>query len=68
MNYIAVLGSGTTPTILDNVTGQISSVMNMMIDIITTVLANPFFAFLMAVGFVSIGLHIFSRVKGASLS
>ena len=55
-----------TTTVVDSIIAQISAVVQMMIDIMTSLLANPFFAFLFAVGFVSIGLHLINVAKGVS--
>lgn len=52
-----------TTTVVDAIISQISSVIQMMIDIMTTLLGNPFFAFLFAVGFVSMGMRLIKKAK-----
>ena len=67
MNTIAVLAEGTVSTAgVTEILAQISAVVQLMIDIMVTLLSNPFFAFMFAVGFVSIGLHLINVAKGVS--
>lgn len=68
MYNFAIVATGSTPTVLENITAQISPVFTMMGELITSMFANPLFAFLMAVGFIGIGLRVFRKVKGASSS
>ncbi len=65
MNLMLV-ASGTSPTVVDNITAQISPVITMMIDIMTSLLGNPFFAFLFACGFVRIGMSLIKKAKKTS--
>lgn len=50
-------------TVVDDIVAQIQPVINMMISIMTTLLGNPFFAFLFACGFVRIGMSLIRRAK-----
>lgn len=52
-----------TSTVVDDIVAQIQPVINMMISIMTTLLGNPFFAFLFACGFVRIGMSLIRRAK-----
>ena len=56
----------TTPTSVDNVIAQIQPVITMMIDIMTALLGNVFFAFLFACGFVRIGMSLIKKAKKTS--
>lgn len=56
----------TTPTVVDNIIAQIQPVIQMMIDIMTTLLGNVFFAFLFACGFVRIGMSLIKKAKKTS--
>lgn len=58
--------SGGTSTVVDNVIAQIQPVVTMMIDIMTTLLGNVFFAFLFACGFVRIGMSLIRKAKKTS--
>lgn len=58
--------SGGTGTVVDNVIAQIQPVVTMMIDIMTTLLGNVFFAFLFACGFVRIGMSLIRKAKKTS--
>lgn len=53
----------STSTSVDLIIAQISSVITMMIDIMTSLIANPFFAFLFACGFVGIGMRLIKKAK-----
>ena len=55
-----------TSNIVTDVIGQISSVITMMIDIMTALLANVFFQFLFACGFVRIGFSLIKKAKKTS--
>ena len=63
MNAALIL---TTPTPVDQVLAQVSQVITLMIDVMTSMLANPFFAFLFACGFVRIGMSLIRKAKKAS--
>lgn len=63
--YLIILSGGTT-TIVDNITAQVQPVITLMIDIMTDLLANPFFCFLFACGFVRIGMSLIRKAKKAS--
>lgn len=52
-----------TTTSVDLIIAQISSVITMMIDIMTSLIQNPFFAFLFACGFVGIGMRLIKKAK-----
>lgn len=54
------------PTPVDNIIAQVSQVITLMIDVMTDLLANPFFAFLFACGFVRIGMSLIKKAKKAS--
>lgn len=56
----------TSTTVVDNILGQVSPVVTLMIDIMTDLLANPFFCFLFACGFVRIGMSLIRKAKKAS--
>ena len=56
----------TSTTVVDNIIAQVTPVITMMIDTMTTLLGNPFFCFLFATGFVSIALHLINVAKGVS--
>lgn len=56
----------TTPTPVENVIAQIQPVITMMIDIMTALLGNVFFAFLFACGFVRIGMSLIKKAKKTS--
>lgn len=58
--------TGTNTAGVTEIIGQISAVVQMMIDVMVTLLSNPFFAFLFAVGFVSMALHLINVAKGVS--
>lgn len=55
-----------TSNIVTDVIGQISSVITMMIDIMTALLANVFFQFLFACGLVRIGFSLIKKAKKTS--
>lgn len=59
----AVALSGTNPTVVDNITAQINPIITMMMDIMTTLLGNPFFCFLFGCGFVRIGMSLIKKAK-----
>lgn len=50
----------TTPELI---VAQVGNVVTMMIDIMTDLVANPFFAFLFACGFVGIGMKLIRKAK-----
>lgn len=52
--------------IVTDITGQISSVITMMINIMEALLANVFFQFLFACGFVKIGFSLIKKAKKTS--
>lgn len=56
----------TTPTPVENIIAQIQPVITMMIDIMTALLGNVFFAFLFACGFVRIGMSLIRKAKKTS--
>ena len=61
INYAVSLSS--PPTIVDNIIAQIQPIITMMIDIMTTLLGNPFFCFLFGCGFVRIGMSLIKKAK-----
>lgn len=61
--YTVIAFTGVTNTTLTNVTDQISTVIDQMITIMTTLVSNPFFAFLFAIGFVRILMSLIRRAK-----
>lgn len=50
-------------TVVDSIIAQIQPIITMMIDIMTTLLGNPFFAFLFGCGFVRIGMSLIKKAK-----
>ena len=56
----------TSTTVVDNILAQVSPVVTLMIDIMTDLLANPFFSFLFACGLVRIGMSLIRKAKKAS--
>lgn len=60
VNY-AVFYDNTT--VVDNIIAQIQPIITMMIDIMTSLLGNPFFAFLFGCGFVRIGMSLIKKAK-----
>ena len=58
--YITMEAASTTPELI---VSQVSAVITMMIDIMTALIANPFFAFLFACGFVAIGMRLIRKAK-----
>lgn len=53
-------------TAVDLILAQVSNVITLMIDVMGDLLANPFFAFLFACGFVRIGMSLIKKAKKAS--
>lgn len=53
----------SNPTVVDNIIAQIQPIIQMMIDIMTTLLGNPFFCFLFGCGFVRIGMSLIKKAK-----
>jgi hypothetical protein len=66
MSAIILTGGSTATAGVTEILAQISAVIQMMIDTMVTLLGNPFFAFLFAVGFVSMALHLINVAKGVS--
>lgn len=66
MNMLAVLANGTTTNAVSTILDQVSSVITLMINVMTDLLENPFFAFLFACGFVRIGMSLIRKAKKAS--
>jgi uncharacterized membrane protein YeiB len=60
----AFLATAATP--VDQILAQVSSVITLMIDVMTGMLANSFFAFLFGCGFVRIGMSLIRKAKKAS--
>ena len=54
------------PTIVELIIAQISSVTTMMINILTALLANIYFQFLFACGFLKIGMSLIRKAKKTS--
>lgn len=65
-NYYLIPIILSTPGPVDNVLAQVTQVITLMVDVMTQLLANPFFAFLMACGFVKIGMTLIRKAKKAS--
>ena len=59
-----ILATASTP--VDLILAQISNVITLMIDILTALVANPFFAMLFAFGFARIGMGLIRKAKKAS--
>ena len=66
MDILTGIVASTPPTVVDNIIAQIQPVIQMMIDIMTTLLGNVFFAFLFACGFVRIGMSLIKKAKKTS--
>ena len=60
MDVVSILA---TATVVDSIIAQVSPVITMMIDIMTTLLGNVFFDFLFACGFVRIGMSLIKKAK-----
>lgn len=60
MDVLTVIATGT---VVDSIIAQVSPVIQMMIDIMTTLLGNVFFDFLFACGFVRIGMSLIKKAK-----
>lgn len=60
MDFLVV---ASTATVVDSIIAQVSPVIQMMIDIMTTLLGNVFFDFLFACGFVRIGMSLIKKAK-----
>ena len=60
MDVLAVVADAT---VVDAIIAQVSPVIQMMIDIMTTLLGNVFFDFLFACGFVRIGMSLIKKAK-----
>lgn len=60
-----LVATATTAGVTE-IINQVSAVVEMMINVMVTLLGNPFFAFLFAVGFVSMALHLINVAKGVS--
>ena len=56
----------STATAVDLILAQVTNVITLMIDVMGDLLANPFFAFLFACGFVRIGMSLIKKAKKAS--
>lgn len=54
------------PTAMERILGGISSVMKLSGDMLTYMVENPVYLFLIAAGFVSVGLGIFRKVRNAA--
>jgi len=67
--YALFLNGGTTEettTVVDTIIEEVPQVIQLMIDTMGNLLANPFFAFLFACGFVRIGMSLIRKAKKAS--
>lgn len=64
MALLAVVNHAVSyTTVVDDIIAQIQPVINMMITIMTTLIGNPFFAFLFGCGFVRIGMSLIKKAK-----
>lgn len=61
-----VLDSVSEPTAMEKILGGISSVMKLSGDMLTYMVDNPVYLFLIAAGFVSVGLAIFRKVRNSA--
>lgn len=59
-------GTTETTTVVDTIIEEVPQVIQLMIDTMGNLLANPFFAFLFACGFVRIGMSLIRKAKKAS--
>lgn len=64
MFYPVVVALTATP--LQNITGQVTPVITMMIDVLEQLAANTWFAFLFACGLVRIGMNLIKKAKKTS--
>lgn len=58
--------SGETTSAMEKILGGVSSVMKLSGDMLTYMVENPVYLFLIAAGFVGVGLSIFRKVRGAA--
>ena len=61
-----VLSGGTDASAMDKILGAVSSVMKLSGDMLIYMVDNPVYLFLLAAGFVGVGLGIFRRVRNAA--
>ncbi len=61
-----VLASETSVNAMEKILGGVSSVMKLSGDMLMYMVDNPVYLFLLAVGFVGIGLNIFRKVRKAA--
>ncbi len=62
----AVLSSDAGVSSMEKILGGVSSVMKLSGDMLTYMVDNPVYLFLIASGFVGIGLAIFEKVRNAA--
>lgn len=62
----AVLASETGASAMEKILGGVSSVMKLSGDMLTYMVDNPVYLFLIAGGFVGVGLSIFRKVRNAA--
>lgn len=61
---IVLNGEATaTPSVLDNILNAIGFIMKLSGDMLTYMAENPVLVIYLAVGFISIGLAVFARVR-----
>lgn len=64
MNPILVLnGTETASSALEMILDGVTSVMKLSGDMLTYMVSNPVYVFLIASGFVGIGLSIFAKIR-----
>jgi len=56
----------TAPNIIETILAQVPNVITLMIDVAEDLIANPFFAFLFAIGFARIAMSLIRKAKKAS--
>ena len=62
----AVLAGEASTSAMEKILGGVSSVMKLPGDMLTYMVDNPVYLFLIAAGFVGVGLNIFCRVRSAA--
>lgn len=66
LNAILFSETVTTPTVMDNILDGMSNVMKLGGNMLTYMAENPVYATLLGIGFVSIGLSVFSMIRGTA--
>ena len=56
----------STATVPEQIVAQVPTVITFMIDVMTSLVSNPFFAMLFAFGFARIAMSLIKKAKKAS--